>query len=132
MTDDLSRPKLTIFPPELDEPAQFVIQAPPSPCRVAVLGDEPLLTNEHIYAHAEAEAWPQMIASVQRKGLRPDGEWAMLIAPRTTDWRDLIAPEIIDKIDARIRENPSYSVQYVVMIVDSAHIKGPFRLSDFN
>lgn len=133
---DVPPPGMILLPPAPGEPSIFAVQMPPAPVKTAIVSDgkdgDDLDTMEKIHAHAEKVAWPGMVDSVNRQRLVPDGEWVLVIAPLDMDYHEIIVEDVAARIDAHIAEHPSFSVKYVALIVDSAHIQGPFRLADLN
>lgn len=125
MSDDES-PAMVLIPPTTSDPAvKFVLRRKHSPGRVAIVGERADLFADAQVLEQEAmkHCWPGLLASVRARGIKPEGEWILLVIPADFDWREIVEDEIARKIDARLATDERLAVLFVAEIVDSAAIE---------
>lgn len=111
------RPPITILSVKGLAP-QALIKVNASPVRAALASDSDDWTWEDLVALA----YPQLLESVERRGITPRGHWTVIVDDHS-DWRETIGRETRSKISAAMRADVNVRIVGMAHLVDSEDIE---------
>ena len=122
MTDEYpEHPRVQLFGLR-DLPARALVLMNQSPVRAALATDEGLAGTPEVLARlVDEQAWPVLMGSVSRRGIKPQGHWVVLFDD-FHDWREVLAASVVEQITTAMVGNPDLKVLGVAHLVDSVDL----------